>query len=78
MAKKEAWNVLECVALAKRVLEQSGDSFEGVACGVVFAFSKDRGRWVVSGAKPANGRWSKDKRAASELVRSSLATEQDE
>lgn len=78
MAKKEAWNVLECVALAKRVLEQEGDTFESGACGVVFAFGKDNGHWTVTKAKPANGRWSKAKRAAHELVCSSLATEQGE
>ena len=78
MAKKEAWNVLECVALAKRVLEQECDAFEDTACGVVFAFNKDNGRWVVSEARPVNGRWSKAKRAAHELMRSSLATEQGE
>ena len=78
MAKKEAWCVLECVVLAKRVLEQSGTEYEGSACGVVFAFGKDSGRWDVVDARPANGRWSKDKRAASELVRSSLQNEQGE
>ena len=78
MAKKEAWTVLECVALAKRVLEQEGDSFEAVTCGVVFAFGKVDGRWTVTDARPANGRWSKDKRAAHELVRSSLRNEQGE
>lgn len=75
---KDKWSVLDCVALAKRVLESGGIEFEGSACGVVFAFGKADGRWVVADAKPANGRWSKAKRAASELVRSSLATEQGE
>ena len=79
MSKKEAWNVLECVALAKRVLEQECDAFEDTACGVVFSFHKEaNGHWIVTEVKPANGRWSKAKRAASELVCSSLATEQGE
>lgn len=76
--KKGSWDALDCVALAKRALEQEGDEFEGSACGVVFAFGKDNGRWTVTDARPANGRWSKAKRAASELVRSSLRSEQDE
>ena len=78
MSKKKAWAACECVALAKRVLEQECDAVEGVACGVVFVFSKDSSRWTVVEAKPANGRWSKAKRAAHELVCSSLRNEQGE
>ena len=90
MAKKEARNVLECVALAKRVLEQEGDTFEDAACGVVFRFRKEKrdfnlacrigvgDHWVVEDAKPANGRWSKAKNEACVLVRSSLRSEQGE
>ena len=75
---KSSWDALDCVVLAKRALEQEGDSFEGSACGVVFAFGKADGRWVIVEARPANGRWSKAKRTAYELVCSSLATGQGE
>ena len=79
MSKKKAWAACECVALAKRVLEQECDSFEDTACGVVFSFHKEaNGYWIMTEARPANSRWSKAKRAASELVCSSLATEQGE
>ena len=75
---KGKWDVLECVALAKRVLEQDGDAFEGVVCGVVFAFGKDNGRWTVTDARPANGRWSKAKSAALDMVRCALRSGQGE
>ena len=90
MSKKKAWAACECVALAKRVLEQSGDTFEATACGVVFRFRKEKrdfnlacrigfgDHWVVEDAQPANGRWCKSKDDACVLVRSALRSEQNE
>ena len=75
---KGKWDALDCVALAKRALEQEGDEYEGAACGVVFAFGKADGRWTVIDAKPANGRWSKAKNAALDMVRCALRSGQGE
>ena len=88
--KRSSWDVLDCVALAKRVLEQSDDSFEGEACGVIFRFRKEArdfnlasrtsfgDHWVVEDARPINGRWSSSKNEAYALVRSALRSEQGE